>query len=83
MLDIVDAFVREASASMEYVSHGKTFRKVLTRGLPGSFCTAAITINDATDVMDQQGPRGRPGGTMLRRRHGHASPARWRPPRPD
>ena len=37
MLDIVDAYVRESGASMEYASRGKTFRKVLERGLPGSF----------------------------------------------
>ncbi|TAH65211.1 MAG: methyl-accepting chemotaxis protein [Rhodopseudomonas palustris] len=54
MLDIVDAFVREASASMDYVSQGKTFRKVLTRGLPGSFCIAANTINASTDLMDHK-----------------------------
>jgi methyl-accepting chemotaxis protein len=54
MLDIVDAFVREATASMDYASHGKTFRKVLTRGLPGSFKNASSTINTATDVMDNK-----------------------------
>ena len=37
MLDITDAFVREASASMDYASRGKHFRKILVRGLPGSF----------------------------------------------
>lgn len=54
MLDIVDAFVREASVSMDYVSRGKTFRKVLTRGLPGSFQIAADTINAGTDLMDHK-----------------------------
>ncbi|MGX7744712.1 methyl-accepting chemotaxis protein [Rhodopseudomonas parapalustris] len=54
MLDIVDAFVREASASMEYVSQGKTFRKVLTRGLPGSFKNASVVINSASDSMDRR-----------------------------
>ena len=54
MLDIVDAFVREASVSMDYVSRGKTFRKVLTRGLPGSFHIAADTINAGTDLMDHK-----------------------------
>ena len=54
MLDIVDAFVREASVSMDYVSRGKTFRKVLTRGMPGSFRIAADTINAGTDLMDHQ-----------------------------
>jgi methyl-accepting chemotaxis protein len=54
MLDIVDAFVRESAASMEYVSRGKTFRKVLTRGLPGSFRNGAIVINAGTDSMDRR-----------------------------
>jgi methyl-accepting chemotaxis protein len=54
MLDIVDAFVRESAASMEYVSRGKTFRKVLTRGLPGSFRNGAIVINAGTDSMDHR-----------------------------
>lgn len=54
MLDIVDAYVRESSASMEYVSRGKCFRKVLTRGLPGAFKNGAIVINAGTDAMDQR-----------------------------
>jgi methyl-accepting chemotaxis protein len=53
MLDIVDAFVREASASMEYVSRRKYFRKVLVRGLPGAFRSGATIINAATDTMDR------------------------------
>lgn len=51
MLDIVDAFVREASASMEHASHGKTFRKVLVRGLPGSFRNAAGVMNAGTAAL--------------------------------
>jgi methyl-accepting chemotaxis protein len=54
MLDIVDAYVRETSASMEYVSRGQCFRKVLTRGLPGAFKNGAIIINAGTDAMDQR-----------------------------
>lgn len=54
MLDIVDAYVRETSASMEYVSRGKCFRKVLTRGLPGAFKSGATIINAGTDAMDQR-----------------------------
>ncbi len=54
MLDIVDAFVREASASMEYAGQGKTFRKVLTRGMPGSFRNAAEVINAGTAAMDRR-----------------------------
>jgi methyl-accepting chemotaxis protein len=54
MLDIVDAFVREAAASMEYASQGKTFRKVLTRGLPGAFKNGAEIINTGTAAMDRR-----------------------------
>lgn len=54
MLDVVDAFVREASASMEYASKGKMFRKVMTRGLPGAFKNGAAVLNQGTDSMDQR-----------------------------
>ena len=54
MLDIIDAYVRKSSASMEYVSHGKCFRKVLVRGLPGSFRRGATIINAGTDAMDRK-----------------------------
>lgn len=54
MLDIADAFVREAAASMDYVSRGKYFRKVLVRGLPGAFRNSAQVINAATDSMDRK-----------------------------
>src|SRR6266702_3687546 len=54
MLDIVDAFVRESAASMEYLSRGKRFRKVLVRGLPGSFRSGATIINAGTDALDHQ-----------------------------
>ena len=54
MLDIVDAFVRESTASMEYASRGKTFRKIVVRGLPGSFKHAAGEINSGIGSMDQR-----------------------------
>lgn len=54
MLDIVDAFVRESAASMEYVSRGRCFRKVLLRGLPNSFRNGATVINAGTDAMDRK-----------------------------
>ena len=54
MLDIVDAFVRELSASMEYISRGKFFRKVLARGLPKSFRAGATVINAGIDAMDRK-----------------------------
>lgn len=53
MIDIVDAYVRESAAAMEYVSRGKRFRKVILRGLPGSFRTSAAVINAGIDAMDR------------------------------
>lgn len=52
LLDITDAFVREAKASLEYASKGKFFRRVLLRGLPGTFKNAAHIINTATHEME-------------------------------
>lgn len=54
LLDISDAFVREAGASMNYVSRGKYFRKILTRGLPGAFRNSAGIVNAATDAMQHK-----------------------------
>jgi len=54
MLDITDAFLREASASMDYASRGKHFRKILARGLPGSFRRSAVVINSGTDSLGRR-----------------------------
>ncbi len=51
MLDMTDAFVREAGASLNAASEGKFFRKVLVRGMRGSFGRGATAINHSTDVM--------------------------------
>ena len=50
-LDITDAFVREAGASLDYAAKGKFFRRVVTRGLNGCFRGAAVIINLATEKM--------------------------------
>ena len=54
LLDVTDAFVREASAALEHASEGRFFRRVLLRGMPGSFKRASRTINRATDDMGRQ-----------------------------
>jgi methyl-accepting chemotaxis protein len=54
LLDRTDAFVREAGASLECASHGKFFRRVLERGLLGSFRRGATLINRATEKMSHQ-----------------------------
>lgn len=52
MLDMTDAFVREAGASLSFASQGKYFRRVLPHGFRGSFKQTARTINEATEQMD-------------------------------
>ena len=45
MVDRCDAFVREATASLEYVSRNQYFRKIIEKGMTGSFRNAAATVN--------------------------------------
>ncbi len=54
LLDVTDAFVREARASLEHASEGKFYRRVLERGLPGTFGGTAGVINQATERMGEQ-----------------------------
>ena len=51
MLDITDAFVRESRAALSHASQGAFWRRVMLRGLPGTFRAAATQINVATDQM--------------------------------
>ena len=51
MVDVTDAFVREAGAAMEAVSKGIYYRKIRPEGLGGHFSVSAARINDATDAM--------------------------------
>lgn len=54
LLDMCDAFVREARASLEFAGQGKFFRRVLLAGMEGSFRRAANSINAATINMQQK-----------------------------
>ncbi|WP_445600199.1 methyl-accepting chemotaxis protein [Azospirillum sp. A39] len=54
LLDVTDAFVREASGSMRAVSEGRHYRKVLLRGLPGALRNAAQDLNRASGLMEAQ-----------------------------
>jgi methyl-accepting chemotaxis protein len=65
MLDITDAFVRESRASLDYASRGRFFRRVILRGLRGSFRGAAQIINTATE--DMQGAAKELEGAKIRR----------------
>jgi len=50
-LDLTDAFVREAGASLSAAAEGRFYRKVLRTGLLGTFARGAELINAATDRM--------------------------------
>lgn len=54
LLDMTDAFVREAGASLAFASDGRYFRRVLPAGLLGSYRQAAHTINTATQRMGEE-----------------------------
>ncbi|GAB4386236.1 MAG: hypothetical protein Kow0022_14620 [Phycisphaerales bacterium] len=54
MLDMTDAFIREATASLEYAGQGKFFRRVLPEGMLGSFKRASQSINSATGEMHER-----------------------------
>jgi methyl-accepting chemotaxis protein len=54
MVDRVDAFIREAAASMEAVKNNKYYRRILPEGLNGALLTAACNINDATVAIQQR-----------------------------
>ena len=54
MLDLTDAFVREASASLQAASDERFYRRVMVRGLHGCFRRGAELINTATTQMQQK-----------------------------
>lgn len=51
LLDVTDAFVRESRAALEHAASGKFYRRVLLRGMPGSFRSASRVINAGTEEM--------------------------------
>jgi methyl-accepting chemotaxis protein len=51
MIDVTDAFVREAGAAMESVASGKFFRLIRPEGLSGHYLNSANRINTATTSM--------------------------------
>lgn len=51
LLDMTDAFLREAGAALEYASRGKFFRRVILRGMRGSFRHASEEINEANAAL--------------------------------
>jgi methyl-accepting chemotaxis protein len=51
LLDMTDEFLRESGAVLEHASQGKFFRRVLLRGMRGTFRHKSHLINEATEKM--------------------------------
>jgi len=51
LLDMTDAFMRESHAALAHAGQGKFYRRVLLRGMLGSFRGTSKLINEATDEM--------------------------------
>ncbi len=54
LIDRADAFVREAAASMDYVSRGEYYRRIVERGMQGNFLVGARAINAATAAIEDK-----------------------------
>jgi len=54
LADRADAFLRDAAASMRYVSDHKYFRPILERGSHGEFLVAARMVNGAREAIAHQ-----------------------------
>jgi methyl-accepting chemotaxis protein len=54
VIDRADAFVREASASLDAVSRQIYYRRVITTGMPGAYKHGADAINAATGAMQKK-----------------------------
>lgn len=54
LIDRADAYVRETTASMSFVSRNRYFRRILEVGMVGGFLSATRTINNATESMSQR-----------------------------
>jgi methyl-accepting chemotaxis protein len=51
VLDMTDAFLREIRASLEHTNQGKLFRRVLLRGMLGSFRSTSKVVNEVSEEL--------------------------------
>ncbi len=54
MIDRADAYVRESTACLDYVSERKYFRRIAERGMVGGYATATKSFNNALQIMEDQ-----------------------------
>ena len=54
LLDMTDAFVREARATLACIRDGKHHRRIVERGMVGTFGVTSGTMNQAVDAIDNR-----------------------------
>jgi len=54
LIDKSDAYVRESTAYLDYVSRNKYYRRIVEKGMSGSFLTASRAINTATQAIQDR-----------------------------
>ncbi len=54
LLDLTEAFCKEAEAAMQEANERHYYRKIITTGLRGDFVRHATTINSSLDLMKQR-----------------------------
>ncbi len=54
LLDLTEAFTKEANTAMEYANNRKYFRRIIPTGLRGSFIYYADTINKSLGLMEER-----------------------------
>jgi methyl-accepting chemotaxis protein len=54
LIDKTDAYVRESTACLDYVSRNKYYRRIVEKGMSGSFLTASRAINSATQATQDR-----------------------------
>jgi methyl-accepting chemotaxis protein len=54
MADVVDAFIREATASLDAMRKNNYFRRILPDGLKGALLHSASAINEAADAIESR-----------------------------
>jgi methyl-accepting chemotaxis protein len=68
LLDVTEAFGREAGAALDFASRGDYYRKILPRGMVGDFGTYAKTVNKGLDAMDGKTTTFRESSTKMGQR---------------
>ncbi|MCF8479850.1 MAG: chemotaxis protein [Rhodospirillum sp.] len=54
LLDVTEAFAREAGAALDYAGKGEYYRKILPGGMVGDFGTYTKTVNKGLEAMDNK-----------------------------